>query len=1070
MAGGLKLAPLLTEIKVDIAGFKSDMSKAAVVGVTEAERIGKSMETATRTGEVLSKSGAMLTRGLTIPLAGVAIATGKMAVDFESNFAKVSTLLDSNVVDFGDYKTQLLDASGKSKVAVGEFSESVYQSISAGVDQTKAIGFTTDAMKLAKGGFTDGAKAVDILTTAINGYGKKSEDSMKISDMLITTQNLGKTTVDELATSMGAVIPVADSVNFGMEELSASYAQLTKNGIATAESGTYLKAMLSELGKSGSDADVALRELTGKGFAQLKEEGVPTADILKQLGDYAENNGKTLKDMFGSVEAGTAALVLGKGDGTEYNQMLDAMNGSAGATQEAFEKMDATPAEQLKGALNELKNEGIKFGKAFIPVIESAADTLSNVADAFSGLSDEQQQNVIKWGAVLVAVGPVMSIAGKSITTFTSLTKILGGAGKALGVFGTSSKIAAAAAAGTAEAAGAAAAAGSGLMGSFTGLLGTCAPLALGVAVVGTGIYALHESNQLMSRSVLDSKEELSGMEKVLARLNGTEVKSREEMEELGWVHEEFSDVLSPKFQKSVEESTKKVQDFNIFLSEIGFDKVITQAESDEFNARINKMCDEAIQTIQSKKEEGQKALKELFVADDGTVDEGEQRVLEILSQSSDAQVAEVTQLKADILAIEQKAVDDGRALSDEEVANIEASQARIRQIELENLGSTQEEVMYAKNEFSARVKTLDAESAASLLQEKAKTRDEEIVQTQATYDTQIEMLKAKSAAATAEEKVALDDQIANLETDKEVKIQSQKDLYEQYLQIIKDSNPKLLDAINKFDGKVLTQKDLQSQSELKRLQSRYEGLDQITKSGCYRMYNTVTGSASDVAVKIDEKTGEVIGIYDRTNNETGGYCEKMGKSAEDMANKQGASFQQIIGEHARYDESSGNIVLANGEVVGSLKDVKIATDGTKTGIVDINGTPYSIKVNKDGTIGALNEISSAADETAKTRTITFRPLFEDGGILNHYMPKIPESTGFNGFDNIPYDGFRARLHKGERVLTAEENKQYTNGQDNVDYGAIQSIVRKELGNIVLQIGDREAGRAVSRLSKDRGI
>ncbi len=56
-------------------------------------------------------------------------------------------------------RISFLDASSESKIAIDEFSEAVYSSISAGVDQTKAISFTTDAMKLAKGGFTDGAKS-----------------------------------------------------------------------------------------------------------------------------------------------------------------------------------------------------------------------------------------------------------------------------------------------------------------------------------------------------------------------------------------------------------------------------------------------------------------------------------------------------------------------------------------------------------------------------------------------------------------------------------------------------------------------------------------------------------------------------------------------------------------------------------------------------------------------------------------------------------------------------------------------------------------------------------------------
>ena len=277
-------------------------------------------------------------------------------------------------------------------------------------------------MKLAKGGFTDGAKAVDVMTTAINGYGMKAEDATKISDMLITTQNLGKTTVDELASSMGAVIPVANSVNFGIDELSAAYAQLTKNGIATAESGTYLKSMLSELGKSGSITDKTLRELTGKGFADLKKEGKATSDIIKLLDDDAKKNGKSLKDMFGSVEAGTAAMVLAKGSGKEYDEMLAAMQKSAGATQEAFDKMDATPAEQLKGALNELKNEAIKLGAKAIPIVTEAAKFISKLVDGFTKLSPAMQGNIIKFGLVAAAAGPVLKIAGGLVTTYGNLS------------------------------------------------------------------------------------------------------------------------------------------------------------------------------------------------------------------------------------------------------------------------------------------------------------------------------------------------------------------------------------------------------------------------------------------------------------------------------------------------------------------------------------------------------------------------------------------------------------------------------------------------------------------------
>ena len=117
MAGGIKLAPLLTEIKVDIENFKSDMEKAAAIGTSEAKRISQEMETTAKVGEKFSKAGDLLTKGLTLPIVGVGAATTKMAVDFESSFAKVSTLLDSNVVDFAQYKNELLNASSETKVS-----------------------------------------------------------------------------------------------------------------------------------------------------------------------------------------------------------------------------------------------------------------------------------------------------------------------------------------------------------------------------------------------------------------------------------------------------------------------------------------------------------------------------------------------------------------------------------------------------------------------------------------------------------------------------------------------------------------------------------------------------------------------------------------------------------------------------------------------------------------------------------------------------------------------------------------------------------------------------------------
>lgn len=1048
MRGGIELAPLLTRIRVDIDGFKDDMDKAAIIGKTEANKISDNLSDVTRTGEKLAKMGEKLTAGVTVPILGAAAATGKMAIDFESSFAKVSTLLDENVVDFQEYKDELLDASSETKVAVDEFSESVYSSISAGVDQTKAIGFTTDAMKLAKGGFTDGAKAVDVLTTAINGYNLKAEDASRISDLLITTQNLGKTTVDELASSMGTVIPVASSVNFGIEELSASYAQLTKNGIATAESGTYMKAMLSELGKSGSVADKTLRSLTKKGFAELKAEGTPTVKILQMLSDAAEKDGKTLKDMFGSVEAGSAALVLAKNDGAEYAEMLTGMEKSAGATQAAFEKMDATPAEKMAGAMNELRNAGVKFGAAFVPVVEKGADVISGLADKFSGLSDEQRENILRWGALLVAVGPVLTLTGKGITAVTAITSQIGGLSAAIGATGGAS----------------------GLIGGLSGLTGISVPLAGILAGVGAGLYAIHEGAEFVNGTVLDTAEDMGILEKAFAKLNGVTVYTRAELQELGYIHKDFAENISEEFQNAVIESTRTLQDFDAFMREINFDGVLTKEESDEFSSRVDGICQSAIDTINSRREEATGGIAEMFTLDDGTISESEQKVLDYLGSTYDSSTKRVSEIMGAIHAIQENAYANYGKLRDEDIADINAYLQEVKQLELESLGSTNEEILYAKNEFAARVSTMDLESASKLLQDKAAIRDEEIVKIKASYDTNLQLLQEKLNEATGEEKKGLEEQIAAHEKAREEKIQQQNQLYEEYIGIIQEKNPEILGEINTLNGEILSNQDRTSKSSLEDVKARYEGIDQVTESGMYRMYNSVKGINEDVVVNVDQTSGQIIGMYNEAAGTTAGFTEKIALDTVRMAEDYDNSTRIINDAQIAYVDEAGNVYDVTGENIGQVDDFSVSIDEATGSIETLNGTPVKIVSNAPSAKGEMDALKSSIDSI--DRNVDIYVTTHYGAITSGAAgaaANIIRSHNYNGLDYVPFDGYTATLHKGERVLTEKENRALSSGGfASIDYDKLAKAVKSAMTGIGVYYDSREIGRVYNELAGGR--
>ena len=1081
MAGGIKLAPLMTEIKVDIQNFKSDMEKAASIGKSEAEKISKDLEGTAKVGEKLSKVGDVLTLGVTTPLLAAGTALGKFAIDSENSLGMLQGQLGTtaeeterlqeiarNVYEngYGDSiedciadLTLLKQNVRESATWTDEMTQSTLEQISTitTLFDTNADEVTRTAQVMKSSGLIENiSEGLDLITygfqNGANYSGEMLDTLREYSPQFVKLGLDGSEAMQYLIQGAENGAFNLDKVGDALKELSIRVvdgSDTTKQGFEAM--GLSADEMAQKFAAGGDSAQQAFQE-TLNGLASIDDPVQRNIAGVNLFGTMWEDLGETVILSLADVEGGLEDV--------------------EGATERAGERMNESFSTRAISLARQLKDSLLPLGEAILDIGEDALPVVQDGIEAFTDVMEdmdsETAQSIVKFAGLAAATGPVIKVVGGGISTFTKLSSVLGGASKALGVFGTSQASAAAAAGSTTTAVGA-----SGLTGSMVGLLGTCAPIAAGAALVGTGIYAMHESAQLAGRSVNEASDDMSLMERALATLNGTEIHTREELEQMGYVYKEFSDELSPEFQEAVEESTKKVQDFNVFLREIGFDNVITQEETDEFVQRVNDTCSEVITTIESRKEEAQSGLKELFVADDSVIDESEQRVLEILSRSSDEQISEVQTLQNEIIEIHQTAVSEKRALNEQEIADIEEKDNRIRQIELESLGGTQEEIEYAKNEFNARVQSMDLESASELMQEKASIRDEEIIQIQASYDTEIDMLKAKLETCNEEDRAALEEQIRNLEKDRDDKINIQNELYDEYLNIIEENNPKLLDGINKYSGEVLTNQDKMCQDNLDTLRSMYRDLDSITESGCYEMWDTQNKHYSRVAVKVDETTGEIVGVYDTTTGLMAGYCESMGQSAEKMANRQDASFETVVSAAGAYvDYMSGKVVLANGTAIASLDDLKKHTDGSRSGIVNINGTPYKIRVNSSGTISELKKIDAAADAATASRTLNIRVVANSVASAAQAAVnavKAAASRNYNGLDNVPYDGYQAILHKGERVLTAEENKIYSN-DTGIDYGKMEKCMRSAVRDLTLSIGKREFGRMIDNRLRERRI
>lgn len=201
------LAQSATSASQYVADMGDDLSRAAEATekvADETEGLGEKTEEYGEKAEEAGETGADAMQMLAdaIVAAGVAKlldeivdalgACSEAAEEVETVSAKIATIADTSQTSIDEINRSVLALSNDTGQAAADLLDSVYESISSGVETADAVAFVDRANKLAVSGFTSATTAVDVLTTALNAYGLEVDQVSQISDYLITTQNLGK--------------------------------------------------------------------------------------------------------------------------------------------------------------------------------------------------------------------------------------------------------------------------------------------------------------------------------------------------------------------------------------------------------------------------------------------------------------------------------------------------------------------------------------------------------------------------------------------------------------------------------------------------------------------------------------------------------------------------------------------------------------------------------------------------------------------------------------------------------------------------------------------------------------
>lgn len=1066
----------LNNKKLSLEGYKSSINgldgefKSASVSIdksldtieTKAKSTARSMKSSfdglgegfTKAGSKISSVGDTLNRNVTLPVLAAGVAAAKVGMDFDSGMSRVKAISGATGEEFTKLHDQALKLGGDTAFSAKQAAEGMENLASAGFNTNEIMKAMPGMLDLAASSGEDLATSADIAASTLNGFGLAADQAGHVADVLAKNASATNAAVKDTGEAMKYIAPVAQEAGWSLESVTAAIGEMANNGIKGSTSGTTLRSMFTSLVKPSDEAAKAMETMGFKAYDsnnKMKSLSELISDLSKSTANMTdEQKENTIATLFGQ-EAMSGILTLIKQGSSGLDTLTDSYKNADGAASDMAKTMQDNSKASIEQMFGSLETAAIKIEEDFAPTIIKIAKEVGDLADKFAELSPEQQEFYVKMALGVAAASPLLKTIGGISTGIGGIIKIGGGLAS---MFSTT-----AVAEGTLSE-------GGGVLTGVLGGLGVAASsviavlAALGVAVGGVVTY-----NELMSKSVDTSTDDLNAWEKLINDITGNTIKSKEELQATGLAYKDFGDNLDDNFKKKVEDSTKAIGEFSMFLSNINFDEVLSDSETSQFNEKIDSMCDEAIKSIKSRQAEAQQEMTKFFDGDDNFLDDTEKATLQALSQQGEEQMKIVQDDQKSIHEIYTNAIKERGHLTEDEKKAIKDRYIEISQIELEASQEAQSKQAqsYLKHDFANRANNLSDKDASALLKEQKGKLDEQRVKNSTDYDVNLDRLKELLATQSGVEAEATQKEIDKFTEKKDKISELEQQQWEECIATIERENPKLVGTLNKYTGDILSNKDKEKNETLKKMEETYTGLTGITESGMYSLKDVTTGTFEDVYVAVDGTSKDIVAAYGQASGRMGGYTEAMAKDAHNSALEMTLAYtkvQQSLDTTAEASvNASGQLIDDNNNVIAQLGELQTEADGTTYRILNLNGTPIKIETNSDGTVKDLDSVREAADNVPSSKKIeTSSNAPETAGDVSNLKDQV------NTVPETHTTVFQAILRGFDEAAQAVSNAMHTGGA--ISFSAGNSYV----GNDNLQAGMTFINEHGWELAKENNI
>lgn len=327
--------------------------------------------------------------------AGLIAGLGALEAYFVAAYSKMDTAMRNiwtiTNISQGELKEiqeNILALTREVPQSASQLAAGYYNIVSSGIDTADAMSVLEIAAKSASASLTDTDTAVRGLSYVLNAYSMDAEEAGRVADIMFRGVDKGVMTFGQLANSVGTYANSAAAAGVSLEEVIAAHAAITKTGFSADEAATALNQTLMAFIKPGKEmASWATDMGYDSALAALQAMGL--AEAMERISLATRGSADQMTLFFPNVRALRGALALARGDGQDFNEILNAMENSTGALDRAFALQEDSVANSGKMLKNAVEDVSIQMGEAAAPAFNALADGLTSILNSIAELSPD---------------------------------------------------------------------------------------------------------------------------------------------------------------------------------------------------------------------------------------------------------------------------------------------------------------------------------------------------------------------------------------------------------------------------------------------------------------------------------------------------------------------------------------------------------------------------------------------------------------------------------------------------------------------------------------------------------